>query len=180
MQQKIVIIGGPGTGKSSILREFIKQGYECMPEISREVTLKAQKEGIDQLFLEQPLLFSQMLLEGREQQYLDAQKNEDSIIFFDRGIPDVHAYMNFLGNDYPPIYKEKSNKYLYNKVFMCAPWEAIYKSDNERYETFEQAVKIDTFLKEAYEEIGYEIINVPFGTVKERCDFILHSLKNNV
>ena len=54
MQQKIVIIGGPGTGKSSILREFIKQGYECMPEISREVTLKAQKEGIDQLFLDQP------------------------------------------------------------------------------------------------------------------------------
>lgn len=180
MQQKIVIIGGPGTGKSSILREFIKRGYECMPEISREVTLKAQKEGIDQLFLEQPLLFSQLLLEGREQQYLDAQKNEDSIIFFDRGIPDVHAYMNFLGNDYPPVYKEKSTKYLYNKVFMCAPWEAIYKSDNERYETFEQAVKIDTFLKDAYEEIGYEIIDVPFGTVNERCDFILHSLKNNV
>ena len=59
---------------------------------------------------------------------------------------------------------------------MCAPWEKIYRSDNERYETFEQAVKIDTFLKEAYEEIGYEIIMVPFGTVKERCNFILQSL----
>ncbi|MBA6156972.1 ATP-binding protein [Tenacibaculum sp. S7007] len=176
MQQKIVLIGGPGTGKSSILREFIKRGYECMPEISREVTLKAQKEGIDQLFLEQPLLFSQMLLEGREQQYLDAEKSDAEIIFFDRGIPDVHAYMNYLESEYPPIYKEKSNKYIYTKVFMCAPWKNIYRSDNERYETFEQAVKIDTFLKDAYEEIGYEIIDVPFGTVKERCDFILHSL----
>jgi predicted ATPase len=147
-----------------------------MPEISREVTLKAQKEGIDQLFLEQPLLFSQMLLEGREQQYLEAEKNDTDIVFFDRGIPDVHAYMNFLGNEYPTVYKEKSNKYLYNKVFMCAPWESIYKSDNERYETFEQAIEIDTFLKDAYKELGYEIINVPFGTVKERCDFILQSL----
>ncbi len=176
MQQKIVLIGGPGTGKSSILREFIKRGYECMPEISREVTLKAQKEGIDQLFLEQPLLFSQMLLEGREQQYLAAEKSNAEVIFFDRGIPDVHAYMNYLGNEYPPVYKEKSKKYNYTKVFMCAPWKKIYRSDNERYETFEQAVKIDTFLKDAYEEIGYEIIDVPFGTVKERCDFILHSL----
>ena len=176
MQQKIVLIGGPGTGKSSILKEFIKRGHNCMPEISREVTLKAQKEGIDQLFLEQPLLFSQMLLEGREQQYLDAEKSDTDIVFFDRGIPDVHAYMNYLGNEYPPIYKEKSDKYLYNKVFMCAPWERIYKSDNERYETFEQAVKIDTYLKEAYKEIGYEIIDVPFGTVNERCDFILQSL----
>ena len=63
---------------------------------------------------------------------------------------------------------------------MCAPWEDIYKSDNERYETFEQSVKIDTFLKEAYEEIGYNIIDVPFGTVHERCDFILHTLKHDV
>ncbi|WGH76635.1 ATP-binding protein [Tenacibaculum tangerinum] len=180
MQQKIVLIGGPGTGKSSILKEFIKRGYKCMPEISREVTLKAQKEGIDQLFLEQPLLFSQLLLEGREQQYLEAHQSNEEIIFFDRGIPDVHAYMNYLGSDYPPVFKEKSNQYLYTKVFMCAPWKDIYKSDNERYETFEQSVKIDTFLKEAYEEIGYHIIEVPFGSVQERCDFILHSLKNNV
>ncbi|TDQ29812.1 AAA family ATPase [Tenacibaculum caenipelagi] len=180
MQQKIVLIGGPGTGKSSILREFINRGYECMPEISREVTLKAQKDGIDQLFLEQPLLFSQLLLEGREQQYLDAHQSDAEIVFFDRGIPDVHAYMNYLGSDYPDIFIKKSYKYIYTRVFMCAPWEAIYKSDNERYETFEQSVKIDTFLKEAYEEIGYNIIDVPFGAIHERCDFILHSLKHNV
>ena len=104
MQQKIVLIGGPGTGKSSILREFIKRGYKCMPEISREVTLKAQKDGIDQLFLEQPLLFSQLLLEGREQQYIDAHQSDAEIIFFDRGIPDVHAYRNYLGSDFPDIF----------------------------------------------------------------------------
>ena len=176
MQQKIVLIGGPGTGKSSILEEFINLGYNCMPEISREIILKAQKEGIDQLFLEQPLLFSEMLLEGREQQYLDAEKNDTDLVFFDRGIPDVHAYMNYLGNEYPPIYKQKSKQYIYTKVFMCAPWESIYKSDNERYETFEQSVKINSFLQETYTEIGYEIIDIPFGSVKERCDFILQSL----
>ncbi|CAM1353488.1 MULTISPECIES: AAA family ATPase [Tenacibaculum] len=180
MQQKIVLIGGPGTGKSSILKEFIKRGYECMPEISREVTLTAQKEGIDQLFLDQPLLFSQMLLEGREKQYLDATQSEKEIIFFDRGVPDVHAYMNYLGTDYPDTYIKKSNQCTYDKVFMLAPWEEIYKSDNERYETFEQAVKIDRYLRETYEEVGYTIIDVPFGSVKERCDFILHSLKNDV
>ncbi|CAL2079810.1 ATP-binding protein [Tenacibaculum sp. 190524A02b] len=176
MQQKIVLIGGPGTGKSSVLNEFIKRGYLCMPEISREVTLKAQKEGIDQLFLEQPLLFSQMLLEGREEQFTNACKESNKIIFFDRGIPDVHAYMNYLKTDYPTIYKEKSNKYLYDKVFMLAPWKEIYVSDNERYESFEQAVEIDKYLREAYQEVGYKIVDVPFGTVEERCNFILNSL----
>ncbi|CAA0227980.1 AAA family ATPase [Tenacibaculum maritimum] len=180
MQQKIVLIGGPGTGKSSVLEELIRRGYQCMPEISREVTLKAQKEGIDQLFLTQPLLFSQLLLEGREEQFLEAHKSEEKFIFFDRGIPDVHAYMNYLNTEYPPIYIEKSNQHLYHKVFMLAPWKAIYTSDNERYETFEQALKIDIFLRKAYQEIGYKIIEVPFGSIQERTNYILDSLKNNL
>lgn len=180
MQQKIVLIGGPGTGKSTIINEFVKRGYLCMPEISREVTLKAQKEGIDQLFLTKPLLFSEMLLDGREQQYKNACNTNTTPIFFDRGIPDIHAYMNYLGTEYPDTYLNKSTEYKYDKVFMLSPWKKIYTADNERYETFEQAVKIDQFLREAYTEIGYSIVDVPQGTVKERCDFILESLNSNV
>ena len=109
MQQKIVLIGGPGTGKSSILNELISRGFHCKPEISREVTLEAQKKGIDQLFLTDPLLFSNLLLEGREKQYLDAKESTEKFVFFDRGIPDVHAYyiqkyLCFrLGKKYTPL-----------------------------------------------------------------------------
>ena len=34
----------------------------CMEEISRQVTLEAQEKGIEQLFLEDPLMFSEQLL----------------------------------------------------------------------------------------------------------------------
>jgi hypothetical protein len=40
-------------------------------EISRR-TLEAKKQGIEQLFLEKPLLFSELLLEGRKKQFVDA------------------------------------------------------------------------------------------------------------
>ena len=180
MQQKIALIGGPGAGKSSVLNELMKREFHCMPEISREVTLKAQEDGIDQLFLTEPLLFSQLLLEGRERQFLNANDLKTDTVFFDRGIPDVHAYMNYLKTDYPPIYMEKSKKYIYDRIFLFEPWEEIYVSDNERYESFEEAVIIDTYLKQAYLELGYEIITVPFGTIKERADFILNSLKSDV
>ena len=176
MQQKIVIIGGPGTGKSTVLNELISRGFHCKPEISREVILMAQKKGIDQLFLTDPLLFSKLLLEGREQQYLEANKSNDKIVFFDRGIPDAHAYMNYSNTEYPDYFIEKSNTYKYHKVFMLPPWKEIFVSDNERYESFEIAVEINHHLKKTYKEIGYEIITVPFGTVKERTDFILDSL----
>ena len=176
MQQKIVIIGGPGTGKSTVLNELISRGFHCKPEISREVIIMAQKKGIDQLFLTDPLLFSKLLLEGREQQYLEADKRTDEIVFFDRGIPDAHAYMNYSNTEYPAYFIEKSNTYKYQKVFMLPPWKEIFISDNERYENFEIAVEINHHLRKTYQEIGYEIITVPFGTVKERTDFILDSL----
>ncbi|CAM1341019.1 AAA family ATPase [Tenacibaculum amylolyticum] len=176
MQQKIVFIGGPGTGKSSVLRYLDRQGFKCMPEISREVTRAAQKEGIDQLFLTDPILFSTKLLEGREQQFIDAQNSNDRVIFFDRGIPSVHAYMRYFKTEFPSIFMEKSKEYRYTKVFQFLPWKEIYKSDNERYETFEQSEVISDFLYNAYAELGYEIINVPFDSVRNRCNFVLSHL----
>ncbi|MDT7831550.1 ATP-binding protein [Flavobacteriaceae bacterium S356] len=180
MQQKIVLIGGPGTGKSSVLNELIVQNYYCMPEVSREVTLKAQQDGIDQLFLTDPILFSKLLLEGREQQFITASETSNKFVFFDRGLPDVYAYLKFSNTEYPSYFKEKCIQYKYDKVFQFSPWEEIYITDNERYETFEESKNIDIFLKKAYKELGYSLINVPFGTIKERTNFIINSLKSDV
>lgn len=176
MQQKVVLIGGPGSGKTTTLQELENLGYTCMQEISREITLQAQKQGINQLFLENPILFSEKLLEGREQQFIKANTFKTDIVFFDRGIPSIHAYMRYFKTDFPSIFIEKSKQYTYTKVFQFLPWKKIYTTDSERYETFEQSVKISTFLYNAYNELGYQVITVPFGSVKERCNFILNSL----
>jgi predicted ATPase len=178
MQQKIVLIGGPGTGKTSVLEELMHRQYHCLPEISRDVTLQAKKQGIDQLFLSEPLLFSTLLLEGREQQFLEAEKSNKDLIFFDRGIPDVHAYMNYFKTKFPAVFLEKSKLYTYTSIYLFSPWKEIYTSDNERYETFEESVRINEYLVAAYKELGYAIIEVPFGAVTERADFILNSLKS--
>ena len=65
MVKKIIITGGPGTGKTSLIEELRKNDFKCFDEISREITLKYRKKGIEQLFLSDPNLFSQELLNGR-------------------------------------------------------------------------------------------------------------------
>ncbi|GAB1856852.1 ATP-binding protein [Flavobacteriaceae bacterium MHTCC 0001] len=174
--KKIVITGGPGTGKSTVINELIKRNYTCMKEISRQVTLKAQKEGISQLFLKQPLLFSELLLKGRQQQFLESKQLDTAFVFFDRAIPDVLAYMDYIGDTYPDDFVKVSKMIVYDQVFIFKPWETIYKSDNERYETFDQAKQIHKCLLNTYKTYNYTPIDVPFGTVEERTDFILNTL----
>ncbi len=176
-QKKIVLTGAPGTGKSTIIYELEKRNYHCMHEISREVTLEAQKNGTAQLFLTEPLLFSDMLLKGREQQYQRASKLKNKLIFFDRGIPDVHGYLNYISMNYPDSYLKISNKNKYDFVFLMPPWEDIYVQDNERYESFEQALAIHNHLLNTYKSLNYNVIQVPTGTVVHRTDYILKVIK---
>ncbi len=176
MTKKVVITGGPSTGKSTIINELAKRGFACLEEISREVILEAKKKGIDQLFLEDPVLFSEMLLKGRQEQYNKALTFTTEVTFFDRGIPDIVAYMDFIGDTYPKHFTEACNKAVYDAVFILKPWKEIYTVDNERYETFEQAVKIHDNLVNTYKNYNYTLIDVPFDTVENRTDFILKVL----
>lgn len=175
-KQIIVFIGGPGTGKTTLLDELQAQGYCCYPEISRQVTLEARKQGIEQLFLEKPLLFSELLLEGRVSQYKSALQEPQDWIFIDRGIPDVLAYMHYIGDSYPAHFDAACKEHLYTKIFMLPPWEDIYISDEARYENFEQATLIHQHLVETYGQYGYQLIEVPKAPLADRVAFILQSL----
>ncbi len=177
MQKEIiVIIGGPGTGKTTIIDGLVAKGHCCYPEISREVTLEAKKQGMEQLFLEKPLLFSELVLEGRKKQFQNATKEPHEIVFIDRGIPDVLAYMHYIGDSYPATFDAACREHTYSKIFILPPWEEIYISDAERYENFEQAKLIYNHLTETYQNYGYKLIEVPKDTMNNRILFILDEI----
>ena len=172
----IVLVGGPSSGKTTLIDALTEKGYICYPEISREIIQKAQKEGIEQLFLEKPLLFSELLLEGRINQYEEAKNEQAPIVFIDRGLPDVIAYMNFVGNTYPESFHQACLENKYSKVFVLPPWEEIYVSDKERYESYEQAVLIHNHLEQTYLNYGYDLIRVPKDSVTKRVQFLMDTI----
>ena len=176
MPKKIALIGGPATGKTTLIYALKTRGYYCMDEISRQVTLDAQKNGIEQLFLEDPIWFSKQLLESRKKQFIEAQNSDESVVFFDRGLPDIVAYLDYIKSDYGQEFITVCEVYKYDTIFILPPWKAIYKTDNERYESFDQLLEIHEFLKKWYSKFGYEIIEVHIGSIQERIKFILNRI----
>jgi predicted ATPase len=174
--KRILIIGGPGSGKTSVLKTIEKGGFQVHHEISREVTAKAQEQGIEQLFLTDPFAFSNQLLDGRILQF---KKAKEGLHFYDRGIPDVPAYHVFTGDEIPPAFIKACEEHIYDQVFFLPPWEAIYKSDKERYESYEQAVVLGDILKLFYTQLGYSPITVPQLDLENRCNFIKDHIYNS-
>ena len=174
--KKIAITGSPASGKTSIIDKLINKGHVCMEEISREITLKAQNKGIDQLFLKDPVWFSEKLLEERKKQFIEADTADSPLVFFDRGLPDVVSYLDYIDSSYSKVFIDYCKKYKYDKVFILMPWKDIYIQDNERYETFEQAKEIHKYLTKWYKHFNYNLVEVPHSTVENRVDFILKNI----
>ena len=46
-QHKIVLIGGPSTGKTTILKALKEKGFHCFEEVSREITSNLAKNSLN-------------------------------------------------------------------------------------------------------------------------------------
>lgn len=175
--KRILLIGSPGSGKTTVLSELEKRGYICFQEVSRDIILEAQKRGIDQLFLSNPDEFNQKLLSGRIAQFEACLEHENSFVFIDRGLPDIIAYNNYINVSTDSEVIKASAELIYDFVFLFPAWKKIFKNDNERYESFEEALKIQENLKETYSAHGYEICEVPIGDISERANYILNVIE---
>ncbi len=182
-KQNIVITGGPSTGKTSIINNLEEQGYFCFPEFIRSITKEAKQNDDSIEMVSNPIVsvsdpynFNIQLLNGRIDQYKSTLADNLDIVFYDRGIPDVLAYMVFFNQTYDNTFIKACTDHVYEQIFLLPPWKQIYTSDSERYESFDQAQEIYHHLLEIYTNFGYNCIEVPLGTVAERSNFILDTI----
>ncbi len=183
--KKVVITGGPGTGKTSLVKSLEEAGYPCYHEIIRDLTSEAI-EGSDPsqfatnplAFVKDPFLFNEKILQGRLRQFHEASSSDSRVVFFDRGMPDVLAYMDYFNQSYGEDFKDPCHQFRYDKVIILPPWKGIYKSDGERFESFEEASAIHIELVNKYEYFEYAPVQLPTGTVEERLQSVVQLLKS--
>ena len=166
-----VITGAPSTGKSSVINELRKMNFVCHDEIAREIIKENQENNHNVFPWVNMREFSDMVYYRMKNR---VEQQSDDLCFLDRSVVDLIGYMAFANEKAPINYAEfaKSSRYA-KKVFIMPLWTLIYTNDQERKESIEEAKTIDYNLRESYKNLGFELIDVPMLTIKERAKFIL-------
>ena len=171
--QKIIITGGPGGGKSSIIAQLEKRGYSIVHEKAREVIQEQIKLDSNKVPWDDILGFSRLVVDK-----IASFPYTEKLYFLDRSSLDVEGYLRYGAVEYDKKeFESIHNSMSYNnKVFFTPFWKEIYTTDEERKETDEEAFQISAFIKSVYIEYGFELIDIPKLTIEKRTDFILSEL----
>lgn len=172
---KYIITGGPGAGKTSLLEGLRQLQYPCHAEVSRQLIIEEKEQASGCLpWLDLPC-FALKALRRMAASFQEA--DSPGPVFFDRGIPDIIAYLKAGGLPVEDTYLAALKKYRYaSTVFLLPPWREIYAQDNERWQTFAEAVLLGDQIREVYQQAGYHIIVLPLCSVEERITFIQDTL----
>ena len=173
--KRIVLAGGPSTGKTSVLNELKELGFVCFDEAARDILSDYNLKGSS--FKLDPIKISNEILTKRDSDYNDALKIscKNDIIFYDRGVHEITAYLRSI-NQSTDYWEELLKNYKYDMVFIFPSWKEIYTKDDNRIEEYEEAMKISPFIFQIYDESSILSVEVPNFSVKERVEFIINNI----
>jgi predicted ATPase len=168
-----IISGGPGAGKTTLVDTLDMRGFTTVAETGRAILREQAAIGGSATHGKDAAAYcAEMLKRGIAD--FERETARDEPVFFDRGIAELTGYCRLVGLSVPEAVRQAVDVYRYNRlVLLTPPWRAIYRQDGERRQDWDEAVRTYELLREAYEEAGYETVEVPRDTVGRRVAFIL-------
>jgi predicted ATPase len=170
-----IITGGPGSGKTSLLDALEKMNHKRSVEAGRGIIQQQVAIGGRALPWDDKLLFSELMLSWEIRSYQIAEQSA-GIVFFDRGVPDIAAYLMLSNIPIPKYVQKAAETFRYNpRVFIAPPWREIFTQDRERKQDFEEAIRTYEALVKTYTGDGYNLVKLPCVSIEERVRFVLAS-----
>lgn len=169
----IVITGGPGAGKTTLIDALRGAGFATAPESGRAVIRDQVAIGGPALPWADTALFAELMLAWDMRSYRWARRHAGRV-FFDHAIPSLPSYHRLVGREVPAHVEAAVARFRYRtEVFIAPPWPEIYRTDAERRQTLDEARRTHGTLVDAYTRYGYRLVELPRAAPEERLRFVL-------
>lgn len=169
----VVITGPPGSGKTPLLAELMSLGFRGVEEPARAVIAEQRAIGGRGVYDQDRELFFDLMLSRAVEDFRRMAGAESGRVFFDRAIPDLIGYAELFDLDPAPAMAAAGEHRYNRRVFALPSWPEIYVTDDERRMSYEGAAAFGDRVRSAYEQHGYDIVDVPRDTVAARARFIV-------
>ncbi|TIP14605.1 AAA family ATPase [Mesorhizobium sp.] len=168
-----VLTGGPGSGKTTLIEALRSAGLATSPEAGRGIIRDQSAIGGPVLPWHDPAQFAELMLSWELRSYRAALE-QNGPVFFDRGVPDTLGYLRLTGLPVPDHVRNAAERFRYaSHVFIAPPWPEIFRQDNERKQTLEEAERTYHALISVYTELGYKLVPLPLAPVEARLRFVV-------
>lgn len=172
----VVVTGGPGAGKSSLIRELARRGFRAVPESGRAIIREEVARGGTALPWADRAAYANLMLQRDQRAFAEARRLPGPVLF-DRGLPDILGYLTLCGLPVPDPLTRAVRRLRYDRQVFLAPWwEEIYVRDSERKQAPEEAAATCAVMAEVYTGLGYDLVELPKLPVEARADFVLSRL----
>jgi predicted ATPase len=165
-----VLTGGPGVGKTTVLRRLATLGELTVEENARAVIRDEAAAGGAGVPWRDNDRFVALTTE-RDLADFDARAAETRRVFFDRGLMDMYGANGAIPS---PALVEAIRTRRYNPtVFVFPPWREIYTTDAERKQNWAEAEATFERVMQTMPALGYRPLVVPIGTAEDRAAFVV-------
>lgn len=172
----VVLSGCSGGGKSTLLQELGRRGYRIFEEPGRQIIKEQNAIGGSAVPGGDVGLFAELLVSRSINRMIEAADTK-AFVFFDRAIVDVVSHYESVGDPVPAHFEKAAQNFRTNtKVFLVPPWPEIFRNDEERRHSFEDALAAYQMLAVTYGRLGYAPVIIPKVSVSDRADFVLREL----
>lgn len=173
---RIVLTGGPGSGKTTLIHALAGRGFAVEPEAGRAVIQAQQAVGGDALPWADRARFAEAMLDSDIAAHA-RHEGATEPVFFDRGIPDVVGYLDLCGLPVPARLDKAAWTLRYRTTVFIAPfWPGIFVQDAERRQDPDEARRTYEAMARVYPAHGYDLVELPLADVEARVAFVLERL----
>lgn len=178
VERLIVITGGPGSGKTTLIEAVAAEGIRHMPEAGRAIIRDQVAIGGTALPWADRRAFAELMLSWEMRSYREALEQSAGPVIFDRGIPDVIGYLTVSGLPVPEHARRAAAAMRYaRRIFIAPPWPEIFRQDTERRQSLDEAEATCRAMADVYSGLGYELVDLPLAAPEDRVRFVLDAIR---